>query len=285
MTQQKGRRRLAPFLLTAPGLSWLTVFFVIPLATVASMSLQEGSLERGYTFTGRWQNYTEALSKYDTQLVRSLIYGLIVTVATLLISYPMAYWIAVYGGKRKNLYLLLILLPFFTPFVIRTLSWKFILADEGIFLGALQSWGFVPEGFQVLATPVAVVSGLIYNFLPFMALPLYVALERMDLRLLEAAQDLYSSRRAAFFKVTLPLSMPGIFAGSLLTFIPSVGDFINATLLGSVRTTMIGNVIQREYLTTNDYPEGAAISFLLLAGILIGVFLYVRTVGTEEAIG
>ena len=249
------------------------------------MSLQEGSLERGYSFTGRWQNYTEALSKYDTQLVRSLIYGLIVTVITLLISYPMAYWIAVYGGRRKNLYLLLILLPFFTPFVIRTLSWKFILADEGIFLSALQNWGLMPEGFQVLATPIAVISGLIYNFLPFMALPLYVALERMDLRLLEAAQDLYSSRRAAFLKVTLPLSVPGIFAGSLLTFIPSVGDFINATLLGSVRTTMIGNVIQREYLTTNDYPEGAAISFLLLAGILIGVFFYVRTVGTEEAIG
>jgi spermidine/putrescine transport system permease protein len=279
------RGRFAPFLLTAPGLAWLTVFFVIPLATVASMSLQEGSLERGYTFTGHWQNYTEALSKYDTQLVRSLIYGLIVTVATLAISYPMAYWIAIYGGKRKNLYLLLILLPFFTPFVIRTLSWKFILADEGIFLGTLKDWGLLADGYQILATPLAVVSGLIYNFLPFMALPLYVALERMDVRLLEAAQDLYSSKRAAFMKVTLPLSVPGIFAGSLLTFIPAVGDFINATLLGSVRTTMIGNVIQREYLTNNDYPEGAAISFLLLAGILIGVALYVRSVGTEEAIG
>lgn len=279
------RGRFTPLLLTAPGLAWLLIFFVIPLATVASMSLQEGSLEQGYTFTGHWQTYTEALSKYDTQLIRSLIYGLIVTVATLVISYPMAYWIALYGGKRKNLYLLLILLPFFTPFVIRTLSWKFILADQGIFLGALKDWGFLGDTYQILATPTAVVSGLIYNFLPFMALPLYVALERMDVRLLEAAQDLYASKRAAFLKVTLPLSVPGIFAGSLLTFIPSVGDFINATLLGSVRTTMIGNVIQREYLTTNDYPEGAAISFLLLAGILIGVFLYVRTVGTEEAIG
>ncbi|MFP5298292.1 MAG: ABC transporter permease, partial [Actinomycetota bacterium] len=268
------RGRFVPFLLSMPGLTWLIVFFAIPVATMASMSLQEGSLERGYTFTGHWQTYTEALGKYDTQLFRSLLYGAIVTVATLIISYPMAYWIATKGGRRKNVFLLLILLPFFTPFVIRTLSWKFILADEGIVLGTLKDMGWLSDGFQVLATPVAVVSGLVYNFLPFMALPLYVALERLDPAMLDAAYDLYSSRVQTFTKVIFPLSLPGVFAGSLLTFIPSVGDFINAELLGGIRTTMIGNVIQREFLTNNDYPEGAALSLMLMVGILIGVALY-----------
>lgn len=276
---------MAPLLLTLPGMTWLLFFFAIPLGMMFSISLQEGSLETGYTFTGRWQTYTEALAKYDTQLIRSLIYGLIVTIATLIISYPMAYWIALRGGKRKNLYLLLILLPFFTPFVIRTLSWKFVLADQGIFFTFLKNVGVIADDFQVLATPVAVVSGLIYNFLPFMALPLYVALERLDVTLLDAAYDLYSSKVEAFLRVVLPLSLPGVFAGSLLVFIPAVGDFVNATLLGGVNTTMIGNVIQREILTNNDYPEGAAISFLLMAGILVGVFAYVRALGSEEALG
>jgi spermidine/putrescine transport system permease protein len=264
---------------------WLALFFAVPMVTMLSISLQEGSLETGYRLTFHWQTYVDALSKFDTQLYRSLAYGAIVTLATLIISYPMAYWIATKGGRRKNLYLLLILLPFFTPFVIRTLSWKFILADEGIFLGTLKDWGLLSNSYQVLATPTAVLSGLIYNFLPFMALPLYVALERLDPALLDAARDLYSSRIKAFFKVTFPLSLPGVFAGSLLTFIPAVGDFLNAALLGGVRTTMIGNVIQREFLTNNDYPEGAAISFLLMAAILLGVFAYVRSVGAEETIG
>ncbi|MGH2755234.1 MAG: ABC transporter permease [Actinomycetota bacterium] len=279
------RGRIVPYLLSLPGTAWLAVFFFIPVATMVSLSLQEGSLERGYTFTGRWQNYTDAFSKYDTQIFRSLLYGLIVTVATLVISYPMAYWIATKAGRRKNLYLLLILLPFFIPFVIRTLSWKFILADEGIFLGTLKDIGVLADSYQVLATPLSVVSGLIYNFLPFMALPLYVALERLDPAMLDAAYDLYSNKVQAFFRVIFPLSLPGVFAGSLLTFIPSVGDFVNAELLGGINTTMIGNVIQRELLTTNDYPEGAALSLLLMAGILVGVFLYIRAVGSEEALG
>ena len=264
---------------------WLGVFFVIPMATMFSISLQEGSLERGFRFTGHWQTYVEALAKYDTQLYRSLIYGLIVTLATLAISYPMAYWIAFRGGRKKNLFLLLILLPFFTPFIIRTLSWKLILADEGIVLGTLKDWGILVADFQLLATPLAVISGMIYNFLPFMALPLYVALERLDPSLLDAASDLYSNRVQAFLRVTLPLSLPGIFAGSLLTFIPSVGDFINADLLGGVNTTMIGNVIQREFQTTFDFPEGAALSFMLMFGILVGVALYAKSLGTEELSG
>jgi spermidine/putrescine transport system permease protein len=285
MTEAQPKKSLVPYLLSLPGGLWLSVFFLVPMIIMGSVSLQEGSLERGFSFTGHWQNYTDALGRYDTQLIRSLWFGLIVTVATLVISYPMAYWIALRGGRYKNVLLLLILLPFFTPFIIRTLSWKFILADEGILLGTLKHWGILSDGYQVLATPTAVVSGLIYNFLPFMALPLYVALERLDPALLDAASDLYSSRTQRFLKVTLPLSLPGVFAGSLLTFIPSVGDYINSTLLGGLNTTMIGNVIQTEFLTNNDYPTGASISFLLMAGILLGVFFYARALGTEELTG
>jgi spermidine/putrescine transport system permease protein len=271
--------------LTLPGVAWLTLFFVVPMATMFSVSLQEGSLASGYVFTGNYRTYIDALTLYDTQIVRSLVYGLIVTITTLAITYPMAYWIAFKAGRNKNLYLLLILLPFFTPFLIRTLQWKFVLADRGIFLGTLKDWGMLDDDFRLLATPLAVLAGLVYNFLPFMALPLYVSLERLDASLLDAAHDLYSNRTSAFLKVTLPLSLPGVFAGSLLTFIPSVGDFINAEFLGSVNTTMIGNVIQRELLVSIDYPTGAAISFMLMAAILIGVFLYARVLGTEELTG
>lgn len=282
---REARRRRIAYLLLVPGVLFLTVFFLIPMFTMLSTSFMEGTPERGFDFTGHWQNYIESFSDYDTQIYRSLVYGLIVTVVTLALSFPLAYWIAFRGGRRKNLYLLLLLLPFFTPFVIRTLAWKQILADNGVFLGALKDWGVLSDDFQLLATPTAVLGGLIYNFLPFMALPLYVALERLDPRLLDAASDLYSDRRQTFFKVTLPLAMPGIFAGSLLTFIPAVGDFINSELLGSVRTTMIGQVIQRHFLTTLDFPAGAALSFLLMAGILVGVFLYARALGTEELTG
>lgn len=282
---REARRRRVAYLLILPGVLFLTVFFLVPMLTMLSTSFQEGTFEQGFTFTGRWQNYTDSFAAYDTQIYRSLLYGLIVTVITLAISFPMAYWIAFRGGRRKNLYLLLLLLPFFTPFIIRTLAWKQILADNGILLGALKDWGVMPDDFQLLATPAAVLGGLIYNFLPFMALPLYVALERLDPRLLDAASDLYSNRRQAFFKVTLPLALPGVFAGSLLTFIPSVGDFINAELLGSVNTTMIGNVIQREFQTNLDFPTGSALSFVLMAGILIGVFFYARALGTEELTG
>jgi spermidine/putrescine transport system permease protein len=276
---------LTPYLLTLPGVAWLFMFFAVPVATMLSVSLQEGSFEAGYTLTWRWQTYAEAFRLYDTQIFRSLLYGAAVTLATLLISYPMAYWIARRGGARKNLFLLLILLPFFTPFLIRTISWQFVLADQGIFLGTLKDLGALSEDFRLLASPAAVISGLTYNFLPFMALPLYVSLERLDPALLDAASDLYSDRKTAFFKVTLPLSLPGIFAGSLLTFIPSVGDFINAEMLGSASTTMIGNVIQRQFLVNFDLPTGAAISFLLMAAILVGVFVYARSLGTEELTG
>jgi spermidine/putrescine transport system permease protein len=282
-----GRRRtkLVPYILLGPGILWLIAFFAIPTIQMFFISLQTGSLERGYQLTWHWAIYGDVFSKYSVQMIRSLEYGLIVTGACLLISYPLAYFIAVYGGRWKNALLFMVILPFFVSFLIRTLSWKFILADRGFLLGTLKDLTLMPDGFRLLATPVAVVSGLIYNFLPFMALPLYASLEKLDRSLLEAAGDLYSNRAVAFFKVTLPLSLPGVFAGSLLTFIPAVGDFINAQFLGGTTTTMIGNVIQRRMLGSSDYPEGAAISFVLMAAILVGVFVYARLLGTEELTG
>ncbi|HVM12482.1 MAG TPA: ABC transporter permease [Actinomycetota bacterium] len=276
------RKRRAPYLLLLPGALWLTAFFVVPIASMLSLSLQEGTVERGFELTWRWSTYADVLAKFDVQLVRSLTYGLIVTVLCLVVAYPLAYTIALRGGRWKNALLFLVVLPFFVSLIIRTLSWKFILADQGFLLAPMKAIGLVPDGFRFLATPVAVIGGLFYNFLPFMTLPLYVALERMDRSLLEAAGDLYSSRATAFWRVTFPLSLPGVFAGSLLTFIPSVGDFINAELLGGTGTTMIGNVIQYEFLRANDYPEAAALSFILMAGILVGVALYTRVLGTEE---
>jgi spermidine/putrescine transport system permease protein len=281
-----GRRRsFIPLFLTLPGVAWLVVFFAVPMAAMFSISLQEGNIEEGFVFAGRWQNYTESFSLYNEQMIRSVVYGLLVTLVTLAISFPMMYWIAFRGGRRKNLYLLLILLPFFTPFLIRTLSWQFVLADQGIFLGTLKNIGLLPEDFRLLATGFAVVCGMVYNFLPFMALPLYVALERLDPSLIDAARDLYSSKTQTFLRVIFPLSLPGVFAGSLLTFIPSVGDYIDAELLGSVNTTVIGNIIQRQFNVTFDYPEGAALSFVLIAGIILGVLTYARLLGTEDLSG
>ena len=285
VASHRARRGLVPYLLSFPGLLWLVIFFAVPMITMASTSLQEGSLERGFEFTGNWRTYTNSLAQYDVQMIRSIVYGLVVTVLTLVISYPMAYWIALKAERAKNLFLLLMLMPFFTPFLIRTLSWRFLLADNGVLLGTLKDWGLVGESFRLLATSTSVIAGMTYNFLPFMALPLYVALEKMDPTLLDAASDLYSSRRQAFLKVTLPLSMPGVLAGSLLTFIPATGDFIDPELLGGVNQTVIGQVIYREFLTNFDYPTGAALSFILMGGILLGVFFYVRALGTEELTG
>jgi len=277
-------RTLAPYLLVLPGGLWLAAFFLIPTAVMLSLSLQSGSVEEGFRLTWRVSTYTEAIGLYHTQLVRSVTYSATVTVLALVIAYPMAYWIAFHGGSRKSSYLLLILLPFFVSFVIRTVSWQFILSDQGIVLAPLKSLGLLPEDFHLLATSAAVIGGLTYNFLPFMVLPLYVSLERIDPSLVEAASDLYASRAQGFLRVTLPLSLPGVFAGVLLTFVPAAADFVNATILGGPGTTMIGNVIQTEYLTNLDYPLASALSFTLMAALLIGVFAYARALGTEEVL-
>jgi spermidine/putrescine transport system permease protein len=275
-------RWAVPYLFLTPGGLWLLLFFVVPMLVMASVSLQTGSLGTGYQMTWNFGIYPEAIGQYTTQFIRSFEYGTIVTVLTLLIGYPMAYTIAFRGGRAKNILLLLVILPFFTSFLIRTLAWKLILADNGFVLGTLKSLNILPEDVRVIATPVSVISGLVYNFLPFMVLPLYVAIEKVDHRLVEAAEDLYASRTQAFLRVTLPLTMPGIFAGSLLTFIPAVGDFVNALILGSRNTRMIGNVIQDLFLSFNDFPRAAALGFVLMAGILALVLIYARVVGTEE---
>jgi spermidine/putrescine transport system permease protein len=275
-------RGLVPYLFLVPGGLWLIAFFVVPLVTTASVALQEGSLGTGYRLTFNFGIFAEAVSRWDTQLLRSLQFGLIVTVLAMLIGYPMAYTIAFRGGRYKNILLLLVIMPFFTSFIIRTISWKFILADQGFVLGTLKDLGVLEPGFRLLATPVAVISGITYNFLPFVVLPLYVALERINPKLIEAAEDLYASRTQAFLRVTLPLSISGVFAGSLLSFIPAVGDYLNAELLGSRNTTMIGNVIQRLYLVNNDYPQASALSLILMLGILVSVFLYRRLLRGQE---
>jgi spermidine/putrescine transport system permease protein len=276
---------ITPYLLLLPGLGFLAVFFVVPIYYLANTSLQEGSLDVGYAFSWAWGNYSDAISGYHEHFLRSLEYAAIATVAALLISYPLAYFIAFRGGRWKNLLLLLIIAPFFVTYLIRTLAWQTILADEGVVASTLRSLHVLGEDGRLLATSTAVVAGITYNFLPFMALPLYVSLEQIDVRLIEAAQDLYASRVKAFLRVTLPLSLPGVFAGTLLTFIPAAGDFINAQLLGTPRQHMIGNVIQSKFLVITDYPQAAALSFVLMAAILIGIAAYARALGTEKLTG
>ena len=275
-------RWLTPYLFLVPGGLWLLAFFILPMLVMASVSLQEGTLGTGFRMTWNFGIYAEVFNAWQGQFLRSLVYALTVTGLTLLVGYPIAYTIAFRGGRWKNILLLLVILPFFTAFIIRTLNWKLILADNGFVLGTFKELGVLEPGFQVLATPMAVISGLTYNFLPFMVLPLYVALEKIDPRLIEAATDLYASRAQAFLRVTLPLSMAGVFAGSLLVFIPAVGDFVNAAILGSRDTTMIGNVIQRLFLQTNAYPEASALGFVLMAVVLVLVAIYARAVGGEE---
>jgi spermidine/putrescine transport system permease protein len=276
------RRALLPFLFVGPGLAWLLVFFAVPAVNQLWVSLQTGTPEEGFAQTWNWSVYPDEISEYSEQLVRSIGYAASATVLCLLISFPLAYFIAFKAGPFKNLMLLLIVLPFFTSYLVRTVAWQTILSDDGFVVDALQSLGLLSGDGRLLATRTAVIAGITYNFLPFMALPLYVALEKIDRSLIEAATDLYASRARAFARVTLPLALPGVFAGTLLTFIPALGDFINAQLLGSSRQYMIGNVIQSQYLVLRDYPVAAALSFVLMALILVGIAAYARLLGTRS---
>jgi spermidine/putrescine transport system permease protein len=278
-------RRATPYLLLAPGLAWLTVFFLVPMYYLLNTSLQTGSLEVGYTFNWAWSNYKDALTLYQDQFIRSIEHAAVATLAPLLIAYPLAYWIAFKTGRWRNLFLLMVIAPFFVTYLIRTLAWETILSDDGFVVNLLQTLHVISSDGRLLATSTAVIAGITYNFLPFMVLPLYVSLEQMDGRLIEAAQDLYASKTKAFLRVTLPLSLPGVFAGSLLTFIPACGDFINAQLLGSPGQYMIGNVIQSKFLAITDYPAAAALSFVLMAAILLAVAAYARLLGTERLTG
>jgi spermidine/putrescine transport system permease protein len=336
------RRWLLPYLLMAPGLLWLALFFVLPNIQMVLMSLSTGTISSGFEFTWAFENYVDAITRFPDNVINSLVYGGLATLLCFLIGYPLAYGIAFRGGKYKTLLLFLVIAPFFTSFLIRTISWRIILGDQGAFLSLIRdTLGLVPANFSIIGTPLAVVSGLTYQFLPFMVLPLYVALEKIDVRLIEAARDLYAGpwRRGgarvggiagallavalllglgyatfdaegaitlvtagilgaiaggligsfliseAFVRVIWPLSLPGVFAGSILVFIPTLGDYVNVELLGNPRTQMIGNVIQNRFLQQNDYPLAAALSFILMAAILVAIFLYARALGTEELTG
>jgi spermidine/putrescine transport system permease protein len=276
------RRQLLPWLFLGPGLLWLLIFFAIPLVNQLNVSLQTGDPETGYTFTWAFSTYTNAISDYSEQFLRSIGYSAVATLLCFVIGFPLAYFIAFKAGRFKNLLLLLVILPFFVSYVLRTVSWQLILSDNGWVAERLRDVGLLAEDGRLLATRTAVIAGITYNFLPFMVLPLYVSLEKIDRRLIEAATDLYASRPTAFRKVTVPLALPGIFAGSLLTFIPACGDFINAALLGTPRQYMIGNVIQSKFLVIQDYPTAAALSFVLMSFILVGIALYARLLGARN---
>ncbi len=279
-----GRRRLTPYLLLFPGAAWLIVFFVVPMYYMARLSLDSGTLETGFRFTWQWSNYGDALTLYQDPFIRAFEYAGAATVIALLIGYPLAYAIAFRGGKWKNAMLFAVIAPFFTTYLVRTIAWETILSDQSPVVSFLDSIGLAPGG-HILATAGAVIAGITYNFLPFMVLPIYASLERIDPRLIEAGKDLYASSRAAFVRVTLPLSAPGIIAGTLLTFIPAAGDYVNAFFLGGTNNKMIGNVIQGLYLNVRDYPAAAALSFVLMAVIMIVVFVYIRFAGSESLMG
>ena len=280
------RRQTAAYIQLAPGGIYMILGFVLPLIIIVYTSLSTAGL---FTTGGRsvfsweWSNYTTALSSYGDIYLRSLLYAGIATAVCLGLAYPMAYWIAFYGGRWKSTLFMLILVPFFVSFVIRTVQWNFILGSNGLIFGPLKSLGLVPQDFTILRTPVAVIAGITYNFMPFAALPLYVSLERIDRRLVEAAKDLYASKAIAFRKVVLPLSFPGIFAAIILVFVPATGDYVNSVVLGSPRTTMIGQVIQDFFLVRHEYPVAAALSVILMRGMLVIAVIYARVLGTEDS--
>ncbi|MDZ5619659.1 ABC transporter permease [Nocardioides bizhenqiangii] len=282
----QGRRRgLAGYALLTPGSLWLALFFVVPTVSLVATSLYDptGSLELGYKMTGYVQNYPDAISAYWPQIQRSLTYALIATVACIVLGYPLAYAIAFKAGRFKTVLLVAVIAPFFTSFLVRTLAWQYLLGDNEFVVTFLRWLPFTGADLQLINTPFAVVAGLTYNFLPFFVLPLYASLEKIDHRLLEAAGDLYASPFRGFLKVTLPLSMPGLVAGTLLTFIPAAGDYINDELLGSPKTRMVGNEIQGLFYA-GDYPTASALSVAMMVTIVVLVAIYVWRAGTDELV-
>jgi spermidine/putrescine transport system permease protein len=292
VSAKRRRGAFTPLLLLAPALLWLGIFFVVPIVSLASQSLQTGDVAHGYTFTWAFGNYADAVHQYWPQFLRSFGYATLATLITLLLGYPLAWFIAHRSGKFKTILLVLVVAPFFTNFLIRTLAWKIILSNDGLVSTVFRETGITSllqmvgllSADSLLGSPFAVVSGLAYNFLPFMVLPLYASIERLDLRFVEAANDLYANGWQTFWKVIWPLSLPGVVSGTLLTFIPAAGDYINARLLGNIQTSMIGQVIDAQFLNVRDYPLAAALSFILMGTIIVIVGLYVRSAGTEELV-
>jgi len=284
-SSSRQRSKIAPYLMILPALVYLGIFFVVPFFSLARTSLSSmgGSVYLPtLTFNWDFSNYLDAFSHYQDQIIRTFTYALVATLLCLLLAFPLAYVIAFKAGRYKNLILGLVILPFFVTFLIRTIAWKTILADDGWVVAALGSVGLLPSEGRLLSTSWAVIGGLTYNWIIFMILPLYVSLEKIDGRLLEASLDLYANRVRAFWRVTLPLALPGVFAGTLLTFIPATGDYINAELLGSTQTKMIGNVIQGQFLVFNNYATASALSFSLMAVVLVLIIIYARVLGTED---
>jgi spermidine/putrescine transport system permease protein len=283
---ETSKRRGWGWLLLVPGMLWLAAFFMFPTVQLFFTSLYDptGSFTLGYTMTWHFANYTSAIADTWNLFARSFAYAGIATAVCMMLGYPLAYAIAFKAGRWKNVMLVLVIAPFFTSFLLRTLSWRAILADQGPVTSFLQTIAILPHNGRLLATPVAVIAGLIYNFLPFMTLPLYASLDKVDHRLIEAAGDLYASPFTGFRKVTFPLSLPGVVSGTLLTFIPACGDYINAELLGTPRQYMVGNRIQAAFLTEHNYPLAASLSIILMAIVLVMVIVYVRRAGTEELV-
>ena len=278
------RRRGWGWLLLVPGLLYLGVFFVFPTVQLFFTSLYDpsGSFEQGYAMTWHFANYVDAVRDTWNLFARSFFYAGTATVICLALGYPLAYAIAFKAGRWKNVMLVLVIAPFFTSFLLRTLSWRTILSDQGPVTDVLQTIAILPDDGRLLATPIAVIAGLVYNFMPFMTLPLYASLDKVDHRLIEAAGDLYASPFTGFRRVTFPLSLPGVVSGTLLTFIPASGDYINAELLGTPNQYMIGNRIQSAFLTEHNYPLAASLSLILMAVVVVMVVVYVRRAGTEE---
>jgi spermidine/putrescine transport system permease protein len=280
------RRRGWGWLLLVPGMLWLAIFFLVPTVQLFFTSLYDpsGSFEQGYTLTWHVGNYTDAITSTWNLFARSFTYAGISTFICLMLGYPLAYAIAFKAGRWKHVMLVLVIATFFTSFLLRTLSWRAILADQGPVTSFLKTIAILPDDGRLLATPVAVIAGLVYNFLPFMTLPLYASLDKVDPRFIEAASDLYSSPFTGFRKVTFPLSLPGVVSGTLLTFIPACGDYINAELLGTPRQYMVGNRIQAAFLTEHNYPLAASLSIILMLIVVVMVVIYVRKAGTEELV-
>ncbi len=278
---RRRRNSLVPYLLSLPTAAWLGAFFVLPLLAILSVSLMTGNAIDGYSVSWNFSVFPDAISTYATQFGRSFLYGGVSTLVALVAMYPVAYWVAFHGGRFKSVLIFVLLLPFFVSFVIRILAWQFILADNGIVLGSLKDIGLIPDGTHVLSTPFAVVAGLTYDALPFMLLPLYVALQRIDRSHVEAAADLYASNAERFRTVILPLSAPGIYAGIVLVAITNVGDYVSAAILGGPSTTMIGNVIQTQYVNNANYPIASALALILMATLLVAMGIYTRAFGTR----